>query len=93
MRPLTEEETKAVFEKLYKYIGKSIQEIIERDDEPYCLRLQKNRVYYVKYVLIPHPSPYFPTHTHPHTHTRPHTQTTHTIKQGVAHAPCYLRGP
>lgn len=26
----------------------ALQDIIERDDEPYCLRLQKNRVFYVR---------------------------------------------
>uniref|UniRef100_A0A7S1SWD7 60S ribosome subunit biogenesis protein NIP7 homolog n=1 Tax=Tetraselmis chuii TaxID=63592 RepID=A0A7S1SWD7_9CHLO len=52
MRPLTEEETKQVFEKLYKFIGKSIKTMIDRPDEPYCLRLQKNRVFYVKEALM-----------------------------------------
>ena len=52
MRPLTEEETKAVFEKLYKFIGKSIKSLIDRPDEPYCFRLQKNRVFYVRESLM-----------------------------------------
>jgi len=52
MRPLTEEETKAVFEKLFKFIGKNIKSLIERSDEPYCLRLHKNRVYYVREALM-----------------------------------------
>ena len=41
-----------MFEKLYKYIGKSIKTLIDRPDEPYCLRLQKNRVFYVKEHLM-----------------------------------------
>jgi UPF0113 Pre-PUA domain len=41
------QETKMVFEKLYKFIGKDIKSMIERPDGRYCLRLHKNRVYYV----------------------------------------------
>mmetsp|Transcript_22866 Transcript_22866/g.63491 ORF Transcript_22866/g.63491 Transcript_22866/m.63491 type:complete len:181 (-) Transcript_22866:327-869(-) len=52
MRPLTEEETKSVFEKMYKFIGKSIKNLIDRPNEPHCLRLQKNRVYYVRESLM-----------------------------------------
>jgi len=47
MRPLTEEENKAVFEKLANYIGKNIVHLIDRPDEHYCFRLQKERVFYV----------------------------------------------
>mmetsp|Transcript_36726 Transcript_36726/g.92746 ORF Transcript_36726/g.92746 Transcript_36726/m.92746 type:complete len:180 (-) Transcript_36726:2323-2862(-) len=52
MRPLTEEETKLVFEKLYKFVGKNIKALVDRPDEPYCFRLQKNRVYYVRESLM-----------------------------------------
>jgi len=52
MRPLTEEETRAVFEKLHKFIGKNIKSLIDRPDEPYCLRLQKNKVFYVREDLM-----------------------------------------
>ncbi|PNH12746.1 60S ribosome subunit biogenesis protein NIP7 [Tetrabaena socialis] len=52
MRPLTEEETKAVFEKLYKFIGKNIKNLIDRPNEPYCFRLHKNKVFYVKERLM-----------------------------------------
>eukprot|EP00879_Flechtneria_rotunda_P021604 GHRR01022771.1.p1 GENE.GHRR01022771.1~~GHRR01022771.1.p1 ORF type:complete len:180 (+),score=37.82 GHRR01022771.1:462-1001(+) len=52
MRPLTEEETKMVFEKLYKFIGKDIKSMIERPDGRYCFRLHKNRVYYVSEALM-----------------------------------------
>ncbi|KAF8073044.1 nip7 [Scenedesmus sp. PABB004] len=52
MRPLSEEETKMVFEKLYKFVGKDIKSMIERPDGRYCLRLHKNRVYYVSEALM-----------------------------------------
>ena len=48
MRPLTEEETKALFLKLSEYIGKSIERLIDRSDERHCFRIaSKDRVYYV----------------------------------------------
>ncbi|KTW29226.1 hypothetical protein T552_01182 [Pneumocystis carinii B80] len=47
MRPLTEEETKILFEKLAKYIGKNVLYLIDREDEPYCFRLHRNRCYYI----------------------------------------------
>lgn len=62
MRPLTEDESKAVFTKLANYIvcfflfvqsptesvqGKNLVHLIDRADEPYCFRLQKDRVFYV----------------------------------------------
>ncbi|CAN6661038.1 60S ribosome subunit biogenesis protein Nip7p [Trichomonascus vanleenenianus] len=47
MRALTEEETKKVFEKIAGYIGRNIANLINRQDEPYCFRIQKDRVYYV----------------------------------------------
>lgn len=46
------QETKAVLEKLYKYIGKNIKSLIDRPDEPYCLRLHNSRVYYVRESLM-----------------------------------------
>eukprot|EP01135_Chromosphaera_perkinsii_P010823 Nk52_evm18s2241 gene=Nk52_evmTU18s2241 len=48
MRPLTEEETKLVLEKLTKYIGANVALLIERSDGEYCFRLHKDRVYYVR---------------------------------------------
>lgn len=48
MRPLTEEETTQVFEKLTKFIGSNITHLIEGNDKTsFCFRLQKDRVYYV----------------------------------------------
>mmetsp|Transcript_25950 Transcript_25950/g.31494 ORF Transcript_25950/g.31494 Transcript_25950/m.31494 type:complete len:180 (-) Transcript_25950:762-1301(-) len=52
MRPLAEAEVKQVFEKLHKYVGKNIKNMIERTDEPHCLRLHKNRVFYVREDLM-----------------------------------------
>lgn len=48
MRPLTDEETTQVFEKLAKFIGSNIKQLVESPDgKTYCFRLQKDRVYYV----------------------------------------------
>lgn len=52
MRPLTEQETKTLFEKLANYTGASLKNLIAPlDDSPnadrYVFRLQGNRVYYV----------------------------------------------
>ncbi|OQV13842.1 60S ribosome subunit biogenesis protein NIP7-like protein [Hypsibius exemplaris] len=46
MRPLTEAETKQVFEKLSKYVGSNIQRLIDRPDGVYCFRLHNDRVFY-----------------------------------------------
>lgn len=51
MRPLTDDETKVLFEKLANYIGKNIEQLINRPDEKCCFRLHKDRVYYVRCVL------------------------------------------
>ncbi|KAH3666286.1 hypothetical protein OGAPHI_004475 [Ogataea philodendri] len=47
MRPLTEEETKVVFEKLASYIGRNIAYLVDNKEDPHVFRLQKDRVYYV----------------------------------------------
>lgn len=47
MRPLTEEETKVVFEKLANYIGRNIAYLVDNKEDPHVFRLQKDRVYYV----------------------------------------------
>ncbi|KAL2919798.1 ribosome biosynthesis protein nip7 [Polyrhizophydium stewartii] len=46
MRPLTEEETKV------GSIGRNIAHLIDRPDEPYCFRMQKDRVYYVSEAIM-----------------------------------------
>ena len=48
MRPLTDDETNLVFAKLEKFVGKEgVKNIIDRKDEPYVLRLNKQRVFYI----------------------------------------------
>ena len=51
MRPLTDQETKTLFEKLANYTGRSLSNIITNTDsshDRYVFRLQNNRVYYVR---------------------------------------------
>eukprot|EP00276_Gloeochaete_wittrockiana_P021409 CAMPEP_0184348160 /NCGR_PEP_ID=MMETSP1089-20130417/24975_1 /TAXON_ID=38269 ORGANISM="Gloeochaete wittrockiana, Strain SAG46.84" /NCGR_SAMPLE_ID=MMETSP1089 /ASSEMBLY_ACC=CAM_ASM_000445 /LENGTH=180 /DNA_ID=CAMNT_0026679717 /DNA_START=33 /DNA_END=575 /DNA_ORIENTATION=- len=57
MRPLSDEETKVFFEKLAKYIGRNIRLLIDRQDEPHCFRLQKDRVYYVSETIMKSATP------------------------------------
>nr|GME08988.1 60S ribosome subunit biogenesis protein NIP7 homolog [Ipomoea batatas]GME21571.1 60S ribosome subunit biogenesis protein NIP7 homolog [Ipomoea batatas] len=60
MRALDENETTQVFEKLYKFVGNNLKNIVESpshegpDTAPgrYCFRLQTNRVYYVSESLV-----------------------------------------
>ncbi|GAB2242151.1 hypothetical protein Droror1_Dr00018926 [Drosera rotundifolia] len=61
MRTLDEQETTAVFEKLFKFVGNNLKSIIDAPSheclsfEPpgrYCFRLQKNRVYYASESLV-----------------------------------------
>ncbi|RSH79545.1 ribosome biosynthesis protein nip7 [Saitozyma podzolica] len=58
MRPLTEEETKAVFETLTpcracQLIGKNLVHLIDRDeDDAYCFRLHRDRVYYLPLSML-----------------------------------------
>ncbi|KAB5594325.1 60S ribosome subunit protein nip7 [Ceratobasidium theobromae] len=47
MRPLTEDESKTVFAKLANYIGKNLVHLVDRQDENYCFRLHRDRVYYL----------------------------------------------
>ena len=54
MRPLEESEVAQVFEKLFKFIGKNLRNVLDNDGdddgegESFCFRLHKNRVYYVR---------------------------------------------
>jgi len=43
---------KIFFEKLAKYIGRNIKYLLERKDEEYCFRLNKERVFYVSESLM-----------------------------------------
>lgn len=52
MRPLTDNETRALFEKLAKYIGDHIKDMLTTSKPAYCFRLHKDRVYYVAEPLM-----------------------------------------
>ncbi|MGH0127578.1 UNVERIFIED_CONTAM: hypothetical protein FKN15_043720 [Acipenser sinensis] len=52
MRPLTDEETKTMFEKLSKYIGDNIKLLVDRPDGTYCFRLHNDRVYYLSEKIL-----------------------------------------
>ncbi|KAG7018619.1 60S ribosome subunit biogenesis protein NIP7-like protein, partial [Cucurbita argyrosperma subsp. argyrosperma] len=60
MRPLDEKETTAVFEKLHKFTGNNLKNIVENPSHEgpelnpgrYCFRLHKNKVYYVSDSLV-----------------------------------------
>ncbi|XP_028624469.1 60S ribosome subunit biogenesis protein NIP7 homolog isoform X1 [Grammomys surdaster] len=52
MRPLTEEETRVMFEKIAKYIGENLQLLVDRPDGTYCFRLHNDRVYYVSEMIL-----------------------------------------
>jgi hypothetical protein len=46
------QELQLVLEKMLKFIGKNVRHVVEREDEKYCFRLHKNRVYYVRETLV-----------------------------------------
>ena len=48
MRALSDEETKALFEKLKLFIDSDIRRLLDRKDERHVFRLHRNRVYYVR---------------------------------------------
>ncbi len=52
MRPLTDEETKIVFEKLAKYLGGKLKFMIEREDKVFVFRLHRTRVFYCDEDLV-----------------------------------------
>ena len=41
-----------MFEKLHKFLGKNIQHLVDRKDEHYVFRLQRNRVLYVRESIM-----------------------------------------
>ncbi|KAG2263839.1 hypothetical protein Bca52824_070918 [Brassica carinata] len=73
MRPLDENETTVVFEKIFKFVGNNLKNIVENpshegpesDPGRYCFRLQKNRVYYASESL-----PGLPRDLHREVHPR-----------------------
>jgi len=53
MRPLQQDETKALFEKLANYIGSdNIKRLLQRSEGNYVFRYHKDRVYYVSEELM-----------------------------------------
>uniref|UniRef100_A0A2K5ZD93 60S ribosome subunit biogenesis protein NIP7 pre-PUA domain-containing protein n=1 Tax=Mandrillus leucophaeus TaxID=9568 RepID=A0A2K5ZD93_MANLE len=52
MRPLTEEETRVMFEKIAKYIGENLQLLVDQPDGTYCFHLHNDRVYYVSEKIM-----------------------------------------
>jgi len=46
------QETRAVFEKLHKFLGKNLKNLVERTDEGHVFRLHKNRIFYVRESLL-----------------------------------------
>lgn len=58
MRPLSDEETKIVFEKLAKFIGGKLKYMIDSEDNPCVLRFHRERVYYASEALVKYASHY-----------------------------------
>ena len=52
MRALTDDETKAFFEKLAKFLGSNIKYLIEREDGEYVFRLHRERIYYMSAEVL-----------------------------------------
>eukprot|EP00968_Pinguiococcus_pyrenoidosus_P021727 scaffold2894_cov195-Pinguiococcus_pyrenoidosus.AAC.1 len=53
MRALKDDELRLVFEKLEKYMGaENLEALLKREDEKFCFRLVRQRVYYVSERLM-----------------------------------------
>lgn len=52
MWPLTEEETRVMFEKIAKYMGENLQLLVDSPDGTYCFRLHNDRMYYVSENIL-----------------------------------------
>lgn len=52
MRPLTDDETEKLFQRLAKYIGENIRLLLEREDGRYCFRFHRDRIYYCSEDLM-----------------------------------------
>uniref|UniRef100_A0A2K6L725 60S ribosome subunit biogenesis protein NIP7 pre-PUA domain-containing protein n=1 Tax=Rhinopithecus bieti TaxID=61621 RepID=A0A2K6L725_RHIBE len=52
MRPLTEEETRVMFEKIARYIGENLQLLVDQPDGIYCFHLHNDQVYYVSEKIM-----------------------------------------
>ena len=54
MRPLTDEETRVVFDKLKKYIGQNLRQLEDRPDDLHLVRLHRERVFYMSDRILKH---------------------------------------
>ncbi|BFF93024.1 60S ribosome subunit biogenesis protein NIP7 homolog [Drosophila madeirensis] len=52
MKRLSDERAKILFEKLNKYIGTNVTQLIDRPDGTYCFREMRDRVYYVSERIL-----------------------------------------
>ena len=52
MRVLTDDETKAFFDKLAKFLGSNIKFLVDREDGDYVFRLHKEKVYYMNCEVL-----------------------------------------
>ncbi|KAJ1444680.1 hypothetical protein M885DRAFT_626901 [Pelagophyceae sp. CCMP2097] len=54
MRPLTDDELRALLEKLMKFVGRNAEALLNNAKEPHCFRVHRERVYYVSETLMRH---------------------------------------
>ena len=52
MRPCTDEELRALLDKLMKFIGRNAELLLVNPEEPHCFRVHKDRIYYVSESLM-----------------------------------------
>ena len=52
MRPCADDELRALLEKLMKFIGKNVELLLHKAEEPHCFRVHKGRIYYVSEKLM-----------------------------------------
>jgi 60S ribosome subunit biogenesis protein NIP7 len=52
MRPLSDDELTLVLEKLKKFVGNHLAQLLDRPENPHVFRLHKQRVYYISETLL-----------------------------------------
>lgn len=52
MRPLSDDELTLVLEKLKRFVGNHLPQLLDRSDAPHVFRLHKERVYYISETLL-----------------------------------------
>ena len=52
MRPLTDDESRLVLKKLDYYIGANVAKLIDRNDDTYCFRLHREKVFYASEKIM-----------------------------------------